>query len=299
MSHARPLIFSETIDERSHDAATVVRLVCGQEDEALTFLGARPINTFILSGYIRDNGLDSARNRGDFYGCRDDAGNLTGVALFGHATSFETRADDQIVAFARFARTLPPMHLVAGVPAEVELFWSHYACGHAAEPNRVPFYLYELRHPIEVPAPAPQLCPAELSQVEQVAQVHAEIAVETSGVNPLEIDREGFLRRTAARVAKGRVWVCADGGQLNFKADVVSETREVIYLEGVYVAPSERGKGFGLRCFASLCGELLRRARVVAVLVVTDNAPAVSLYKRAGFRLYSDYLILYPKADQH
>jgi predicted GNAT family acetyltransferase len=148
---------------------------------------------------------------------------------------------------------------------------------------------------VEVPAPAPQLRPADLSLVEQVARVHAEIAVETSGVNPLEIDREGFLRRTAERIAKGRVWVCADGEQLNFKADVVSEMPEVIYLEGVYVAPTERGKGFGLRCLASLCSELLKRARAVAVLVVADNTPAVSLYKRAGFKLYSNYLILYPQ----
>jgi ribosomal protein S18 acetylase RimI-like enzyme len=295
MSQARPNIFTEIADESAYAARAVVRLVGGQEGEALAFLAARPVSTFIMAGYIRDNGLESPRNRGDFYACRDAAGNLTGVAMFGHATIFEARTGAEIVAFARFARALPPMHFVAGEPAEVELFWKTYARPGDAAPNRVPFFLYELRHPIEVPAPAPQLRPAELSQVEQVARVHADIAVETSGVNPMEIDREGFLRRTAERIAKGRVWVCADGEQMNFKADVVSEMPDVIYLEGVYVAPSERGKGFGLRCLARLCAELLKRARAVTVLVVTDNAPAVSLYKRAGFRLYSNYLILYPQ----
>jgi ribosomal protein S18 acetylase RimI-like enzyme len=295
MSQAHPETYSVIADESAHAAPSVALLARGQEAEALAFLAARPASTFIMAGYIRDNGLESPRNRGDFYACRDDDGNLTGVAMFGHATIFEARTGDEIVAFARFARTLPPMHLVAGEPAEVELFWKTYARPDAAPPNRVPFFLYELRHPIEVPAPAPELRPAELSQVEQVARVHAEIAVETSGVNPLEIDREGFLRRTAERIAKGRVWVCADGERMNFKADVVSEMPDVIYLEGVYVAPSERGKGFGLRCLARLCLELLKRARAVTVLVVTDNTPAVSLYKRAGFRLHSDYLILYPQ----
>jgi ribosomal protein S18 acetylase RimI-like enzyme len=295
MSLARPDIFSETADESAHAAPTVVRLAGGQEDEALAFLAARPVSTFIMAGYIRDNGLDSPRNRGDFYACRDAEGKLTGVAMFGHATIFEARTDDQIVAFARFARTLPPTHLVAGEPAEVELFWANYSRPHAAPPNRVPFFLYELRHPIEVPAPAPELRPADLSQVEQVALVHAEIAIETSGVNPMEIDREGFLRRTAERIAKGRAWVCADAGRLNFKADVVSEMPDVIYLEGVYVAPSERGKGFGLRCLARLCAELLKRTRSVTVLVVANNTPAISLYKRAGFKLYTNYLILYPQ----
>lgn len=299
MSQARPDTFAETDGDSSPEATTVARLACGQEAETLAFLAARPVNTFILGGYLRDNGLESPRNRGDFYGCRDAAGNLTGVALFGHATIFEARTRAEIIAFARLARTLLPTHLIAGQPEEVELFWSHYADAQAAEPNRVPFFLYELRHPIEVPAPAPELRPADLSQVEQIAQVHAEIAVETSGVNPLEIDREGFLRRTAARVERGRVWICADDERLCFKADVVSETCEVIYLEGVYVAPSERGKGFGLRCLARLCAELLKRARSVAVLVVKENARAVSLYKRAGFRHFSDYLILYPKDEQH
>jgi ribosomal protein S18 acetylase RimI-like enzyme len=295
MYQARSENFAEIADESARADQTVVRLVAGQEEEALAFLAARPVSTFIMGGYIRDNGLESPRNRGDFYACRDAVGNLTGVALIGHATIFEARTDAQIVAFARFARTLQPTHLVAGEPAEVELFWANYASPVVAPPNRVPFFLYELRHPIEVPAPAPELRPAGLSEVERIALVHAGIAVETSGVNPLEIDREGFLRRTAERIAKGRVWVCADGDSINFKADVVSEMPEVIYLEGVYVAPSERGKGFGLRCLARLCAELLKRARAVTVLVVTDNTPAVSLYKRAGFKHYSNYLILYPQ----
>lgn len=297
MSQTYPLPPPDDAAASAIDAPRVERLVRGQEDEALAFLAARPVNTFVMGGYIRDNGLESPRNRGDFYACRDDAGRLTGVALIGHATIFETRADDVIVAFARFARTLAPMRLIAGEPAQVELFWANYARCDEPPPTRVNFFLYELRHPVEVSAPAPSLRQACLSQVEQVAQVHAEIAVETSGVNPLAVDREGFLRRTAERIAKGRVWVCADGDRLNFKADVVSEMSEVIYLEGVYVAPSERGKGFGLRCLTRLCTELLMRARSVVVLVVTDNAPAVSLYKRAGFRLYSPYLIFYPHVD--
>jgi GNAT superfamily N-acetyltransferase len=297
MSQAQPHDSQEeSVETGARASLSVERLTRGREEEALSFLAARPVNTFVMSGYIRDNGLESPRNRGDFYACRDADGQLKGIALFGHATIFEARDEEIIIAFARFAQRLPPTHLIAGEPAEVELFWANYACAHDSSPHRVPFFLYELRHPIEVPAPAPELRPAELSQVEQVARVHAEIAVETSGVNPLEIDREGFLRRTAERIEKGRVWVCADEGRLNFKADVVSEMPEVIYLEGVYVAPSERGKGFGLRCLARLCGELLKRARLVAVLVVTDNAPAISLYKRAGFRLYSHYLILYPQA---
>jgi ribosomal protein S18 acetylase RimI-like enzyme len=278
------------------DSPQVERLTGGQEGEAIEFLSARPLQTFVMSGFIRDNGLESPRNRGDFYSCRDAAGRLAGVALFGHATLFETRSDDILTTFARFARTLPPAHIIGGEKRQVELFWAAYASRDEPQPNVAHSMLYVLRHPIEVPEPAPELRRATLEDAEQVARVHAGIAYGESGVNPLEVDPEGFMRRTAQRIGRGRVWVCAGAGRFNFKADVVSETEEVIYLEGVYVAPSERGKGFGLRCLARLSGELLRRTHSVAVLVNSENAPAVSLYRRAGFRLNGQYQMIFPRS---
>jgi ribosomal protein S18 acetylase RimI-like enzyme len=284
-------------EEAAQAALSVAPLTAGREEEALAFLAARPLNTFVLSGFIRDNGLESPRNRGGFYACRDREGRLAGVALFGHAALFEARGDAAVVAFARHARTLAPAHIIGGEPREVDLFWANYRGPDDAEPNLVRSLVYELRHPVEVPPPAPELRRADLSQLEEVARVHAEIAFSASGVNPLEADREGFLRRTAQRVERGRVWVCECGGRLGFKADVVSETPEVIYLEGVYVAPGERGKGFGLRCLARLNLELLKRARAVVILVVEDNLPAVSLYRRAGFKLHGRHHMIFPRAD--
>jgi ribosomal protein S18 acetylase RimI-like enzyme len=295
MSQANP---QDRGEESVVDVARATRrvepLTHGREEEALAFLAERPLNTFILSGFIRDNGLESERNRGDFYACRDEGGRLVGVALFGHAWLFEARDDSTIVEFARHARTLPPAHIVGGEPDEVGLFWVNYSRTDDPEPKIVRSLVFEVRHPVEVPPPAPELRPADVSLVEEVARVHAEIAFSASGVNPLEADPEGFLRRTAERVARGRVWVCSGEGRLNFKADVICETPEVIYLEGVYVAPSERGKGFGLRCLAQLNMELLKRARSVVVLVVEDNAPAVSLYRRAGFRLHGRHHLIFP-----
>jgi ribosomal protein S18 acetylase RimI-like enzyme len=299
MSRTRPRATPEETDAAAASvlpaAPRVEPLARGQEREVIEFLAARPLQTFVMSGFIRDNGLESPRNRGSFYSCRDAEGRLAGVALFGHATLFETRCEDIVAAFARFARALPPPHIIGGEARLVGLFWAAYASPDEPEPNVAHSLLYVLRHPIEVPEPAPQLRRATLEDAAQVARVHAEIAYAESGVNPLEVDREGFMRRTAERIGRGRVWVCADERQLNFKADVVSETEEVIYLEGVYVSPSERGRGFGLRCLARLSAELLQHTRAVAVLVNSENAPAVSLYRRAGFRLDSHYELIFPQ----
>lgn len=276
---------------------SVERLVRGREDEVLAFLSTRPEHTVVMSSYVLDNGLESPLNRGDFYSCRDARGRLRAVALFGHAALFESRADACLVALARHARNLAPPRLFMGEAEKADLFWSAYADGRSEPAPRVEeALLYQLRPPVSVPADAPRLRRATLADAELVAAVHAEMAYRESGVNPLAADRDGFMLRTARRIARGRCWVCTDAGRLNFKADVVSETPEVIYLEGVYVTPEERGRGFGTRCLARLASELLAHARSLVLLVNPDNAPARALYERAGFTLRSRYHMIYPRA---
>src|SRR5689334_2357107 len=75
----------------SGDVAGSLELLSSAKDktEALTFLATRPVHTVALRGFIRDNGLESSRNRGKFYGYRNCEGQLEGVALIGHATLVE------------------------------------------------------------------------------------------------------------------------------------------------------------------------------------------------------------------
>src|SRR6185503_16320183 len=68
--------------------------------EVLAFLETRAIYTAYLAGLVRDNGLQNPLNRGNFYGYRNQVGQLEGVALIGHATLLETASDEAIRAFA-------------------------------------------------------------------------------------------------------------------------------------------------------------------------------------------------------
>ncbi|GAC1446747.1 MAG: hypothetical protein NVSMB56_08370 [Pyrinomonadaceae bacterium] len=74
-----------------------------------------------------------------------------------------------------------------------------------------------------------------------------------------------------------------------FKADIISNTPEVIYIEGVYVDPQRRGRGFGARCMMHLSRELLQHTQSVSLLVDEKNTPAIRAYRRAGFQLHSYY----------
>ena len=63
------------------DTPAPLPLTEGDRDEALSFLAARPLQTFFLAGLIRDNGVESPLNRGTFYACRAPAWRGRGIGL--------------------------------------------------------------------------------------------------------------------------------------------------------------------------------------------------------------------------
>src|SRR5438045_9788185 len=77
------------------EAITAQPLTSAHTREVLAFLATRPLHTVNLTSLIRDNGLVSPLNRGTFYGCRDEQGQLEGVALIRHATLLEAHTDRQ------------------------------------------------------------------------------------------------------------------------------------------------------------------------------------------------------------
>ncbi len=270
-------------------APRVSRLRAGQETEVLSFLSARPLQTVFMSGFVRDNGLEGEANRGDFYGCRDLEGRLVGVALIGHATLFETRTRTALAAFAQVARTRRDLHMIMAERGNAARFWKSYAGAGQAIRLACRELLYALDHAPTAVEVGGELRPATPDMLSLIAPVHARMAFEESGVNPLETDKEGFLRRCARRIEAGQVYALVQDGRLVFKADVFASTPEAAYLEGVYVAPEARGRGYGLRSLSQLSRILLAHTRSIAVLVNEKNAPARNLYERAGFARRGEY----------
>ena len=274
------------------------KLAEAESAEALAFLAARPAHTAYVAGLIRDNGLTSPLNRGAFYGCRGADGRLTGVALIGHATLVEARDGAALAALAKVARQCPASHLIRVERAQLGEFWEHYAGGERGPRLVCREQLYELRH---VPDPAREpvqgLRPATLADVAEVMEVNAEMAVAECGVNPLARDPFGFRVRTARRIEQGRVWVWKQAGRLIFKADVLADTPGAVYLEGVHVHASERGRGHGARCVSQLSRTLLRRAGSVCLVVNETAEAAQKVYTGVGFRFLCHYDTIYLPAD--
>jgi len=270
-------------------------LLNGHEREVLDFLSARPLHTVYMSGFIRDNGLQSQRNRGTFYGCRDTHGRLAGVALVGHITQVEARNDAALRALARAAQNCSSAHVIMGEQERIREFWSHYAV--AGQPPRLACreLLFVRSSPLEAgDSPSGLLRRANADDLPLVMPVQAEMAVEECGISPLDVDPRGFRERCARRIERGRVWLSAGAeGGLDFKADVMAETPEAVYLEGVYVRPGARGMGLGRRCIMQLIRELLAHTRAVCLLVNESNLSAQSFYLKTGFSIRGLYETIY------
>jgi predicted GNAT family acetyltransferase len=277
----------------SSESCAIRELVRADEAEVLEFLSARPVHTVFMAGLIRDNTLVSPQNRGSFYGSRTRSGQLEGVALIGHATMIEAHTESSLIGFARVARNCHNAHLIHGEQSSIQTFWSYFA-GAGREPRLISHeYLFELK---EVPAEVDNsidLRPAKIEDIDKVMAVNSSMAFEEGGISPMQRDPGGFRYRTARRIEKGRIWVMFDENRLVFKTDVVSETPEVTYLEGLFVHPEERRKGYGLRCLTKLSAILMERSRSICLTVKHDNKSAIALYSKAGFAPHSDYETIY------
>lgn len=277
---------------RAIDVSTV-RLTEQDRAEVLEFLAKRPLHTVAMVSLIADNGLVSPLNRGIFYGCRNRDGKLEGVALIGHATLMETTTDRALEAFAGLATKCSSAHLIIGEKQRIDDFWNYYAEGGKEIRLAAQELLLELRWPLEVRKEISDLRKATLDDLELVVAVHAQLAMDESGMNPMETEPEGFRQRCARRIEQGRTWVWVEGGKLIFKAEVFSKTPEVIYLEGVWVIPSLRGQQIGLRCMSQLAHKLLLHTQSLSLLVNETNKAATLFYKRAGYKVRSIYQTIF------
>lgn len=277
----------------------VERLENSDAEEVLQFLSQRSIHTVTMMSLIRDNGIVSAFNRGTFYGCRDLKGQLEGVALVGHATLMETVSDRALAALAQVARECPNTHMIMGEKERVADFWTHYSDAGRRQRLACREWLLEVSRPAEARERVSGLRPALPEELELVMPIQAELAFAESGINPLDVDPEGFRQRCLRRIEQGRTWVVVENGLLVFKADVISKTPEVVYLEGVWLREDRRKQNAGTHFMSELMRRLLKDTKSICLLVNETNKWAQGFYRKCGFNFRATYeTIFLPRKEQ-
>ena len=264
-------------------------LTADKETEVLAFLSQRPIHTVAMQSFIHDNGLESPLNRGRFYGYRDINGRLEGVALVGHATLMETVSDRALRSLSRVARDCSYTHMIMGEKDRMADFWSSYSETGQQPRLAAREWLLELKTPQTRSELVPGLRLATEDELDLVMPIQAQLASEESGIDPSKIDPEGFRKRCLRRIQQGRTWVLFENGKLVFKADVISQTKQVNYLEGIWVCEDARNDGTGTRCMAELSRRLLATVNSLCLLANELNIRALSFYRKCGFRFRATY----------
>jgi ribosomal protein S18 acetylase RimI-like enzyme len=265
----------------------------GSEDQILSALSGDSLTNVIMAGFIGDNGFVNPLNRGRFCACRDEQNKVEGVALIGHTILFEAFSDRTIETFAALARRQSSPHLLMGERKAVERFGSYYFAEHESPRLVCPILWLEQRQPFAKSGELSELRSATREDLELVVQAQAAMAVEISGVDPLKQDPAGFCERYLRRIEQKRVWVLIENGRLIFKADVIAQTPQISYIEGVYVTAEQRGKGVGSRCVRELGRILLDHSKAIYLFVENKNTRTKAFYLNLGFTVAGQYDLVY------
>src|SRR5215813_991033 len=263
------------------------------QDEVLAFLAQRPIHTVFMAGLIRDNGLVHIANRGTFYGCRDRSNRLIGVALIGSKTIIEAREYSALEILSALIPNNLTSHLVRGEQQQMKYILDKYAAAGRKPRQLTHEILLQQQTPAADVLAEHQLRLAQSEDLESVVNINAELGFEESGIDPLTEDNPGMWARAARRIDQDRVWILMDQGQVIFKADIISETPQTVFVEGVYVRPDARRQGHGLRCMTQLARKLLEHHGSICLVVNEENKRAFAFYQKVGYEVRSAYSTAY------
>jgi predicted GNAT family acetyltransferase len=263
------------------------QLVPGQEEMALEYLNRHPLLNLNLIGFIRDHGLVSERNRGNFYGYFCD-NRLSGLALIGHHTLLSCDAN----AARYFARIAVQEYrlVVDNIIGSSEVVAAFQQVFNEATTERQ--VLAEEKDALcvasqrkGVRAPIAGLRQVKAEELDEVAELHARTYLEWNGVDPAAKDPAGFRQRMLARIEKGRIWIVRDAAGIAFKTDIVSVSPEAVYLEGVWTRADLRETGFSSAALQQLCQQLLRQHPAVCLYANAEDQRLLSFYQHVGFQV--------------
>ena len=289
-----PALQKQPLPETVLSGRCSIRILAESDKQTtLNYLSARPISTVIMAGWIHERGIVSEANRGTFYGYFGSDGRLDGVALIGRATMFETQNKRALEEFAELAQSCETVRMVMGEAEKMEVMLRHFVSSNRKPRLLYHDLLYEFNGSTRVSHGILGLRAATRESLEQVVAAHAQMVLAETGVNPLEEDADGFRERCGHRIDRKKVWVLIRNGKLIFKADIVAETAAAFYLEGMWVNPAERRKGYGTLCFAELSANLSAKKKSLCAFVDNSDERAKCFYSRSGARSHGRFVKIY------
>ena len=230
-----------------------------------------PVADVFVASRVETAGLDTWRLGAEVWGY-GDRGRLESLCYSG-ANLVPCQAGPEAVrAFAERARRQGRRCSSIVGPAEAVLaMWRllqpQWGGARELRPDQP---LLALSGPPQVPAD-PQVRRVRPDEIDDVLPACIAMFTEEVGISPLAGDGGALYRaRVEELIAQGRAFARFEGGRVLFKAEIGAATTAACQVQGVWVEPSERGRGIGTSGSAA-----------VVLAAQAGVAPAVSLYVNA------------------
>jgi predicted GNAT family acetyltransferase len=264
------------------------------EPAVLRLLAADPVATCVLAGRVEAAGTSPSSLGAPLWGV-DGGRQLEAVCLAGaNLIPFALPGAEQMAAAAfaeRARRAGRRCSTIVGPASSVEPLWRLLApfWGPARDhrPNQP---LLAIDGPPAV-VPEPRVRPVRPSELDLLFPAAVAMFSEEVGVSPLRTDGgAGYRARVAEMVRAGQSVAWFEDGAVIFKAEIGAVSRAACQVQGVWVAPSHRGRGIGTAGTAAVVEYARAAIAPVVSLYVNDfNAPARAAYARVGFREVGRY----------
>jgi predicted GNAT family acetyltransferase len=266
----------------------------GDEAAVLRLLATDPVAACVLAGRVEVAGAAASALGAPLWGIgtgRDlDAVCLAGANLIPFAAPGAERG--AAVAFAERARRAGRRcSTIVGPAASVHPLWEllapYWGPPRDSRPQQP---LLAIDGPPAV-APEPRVRPVRPDELEVLLPAAVAMFTEEVGVSPLRVDGgAGYRARVAELVRAGQSLAWIQDGRVLFKAEIGAVSRSACQVQGVWVAPSHRGRGIGTAGTAAVVEYARTAIAPVVSLYVNDfNAPARAAYARVGFREVGRY----------
>ncbi|MGW2560115.1 GNAT family N-acetyltransferase [Streptomyces sp. NPDC001514] len=259
----------------------------GDLGAALAVLESEPVANAFVTSRVQVAGLDPWRLGGEMWGWYED-GRLRSLCYSGANLVPICATPEAVRAFAdRARRAGRRCSSIVGPAESTRLLWR------LLEPSWGPAREVRAHQPLmvteSIPAdisPDPYVRRIRKDEIEVIMPACVAMFTEEVGVSPLAGDG-GLLyqARVAELVGSGRAFARIDDGKVVFKAEIGAATPQACQIQGVWVDPEFRGRGFSETGMAAVLRYALGDVAPVASLYVNDyNTAARAAYRRVGFR---------------
>jgi uncharacterized protein len=273
-----------------------VARVLDEADEAavLRLLSSDPVASCVVAGRVEAVGTSPRALGAPLWGLGDGA-DLDAICLAGANLIPFARAGAERAAATAFAdrarRAGRRCSTIVGPAASVAPLWERLE-GAWGPPRDV-----RPRQPLlAIDGPAavaaePRVRPVRPAELDTLLPAAVAMFTEEVGVSPLRIDGgAGYRARLSDLIRAGQSLAWIERGQVLFKAEIGAVSRSACQIQGVWVAPSHRGRGIGAAGTAAVVEYARTMIAPIVSLYVNDfNAPARGAYRRVGFREVGRY----------